>query len=168
MHVKQLLLLRVTAYDYDLTKIHIARRRCVLNTSTLASAHAPGCGCWWCDAASASGEKCAPPPPPFRARAWARTRVGEHHTRGNPHPPTNAHKRHRKSSPLAQQACDQKSSAKLCAWGAESDPTFCAETRPTRCEKLPPVAAISDPSSWVGKRPQIEGRKSTPPCEVVL
>ena len=166
MHVKQLLLLRVTAYDYDLTKIHIARRRCVLNTSTLASAHAPGCGCWWCDAASASGEKCAPLPPPFRA--WARTRVGEHHTRGNPHPPTNAYKRHRKSNPLAQQACDQKSSAKLCAWGAESDPTFCAETRPTRCEKLPPVAAISDPSSWVGKRPQIEGRKSTPPCEVVL
>ena len=166
MHVKQLLLLRVTAYDYDLTKIHIARRRCVLNTSTLASAHAPGCGCWWCDAASASGEKCAPPsaPAPGRGHGWANiTRVV-----APPHLPTNAHKRHRKSNPLVQQACDQKPSAKLCAWGAESDPTFCAETRPTRCEKLPPVAAISDPSSWVGKRPHIEGRKSTPPCAVVL
>ena len=80
MYVKQLLLLRVTAYDYDLTKIHIARRRCVLNTSTLASAHAPGCGCWWCDAANASGEKCAPLPPsapaPGRGHGWANiTRV---------------------------------------------------------------------------------------------
>ena len=100
-------------------------------------------------------------PAPWRGHEWAQITCVVAFPPPSPPPTRRCAQETPKIRPLGAADMQPKIISKAVRLGADSDPTSCAETRPTRCEELPPVpATFSDRLAQT--RPQIQGQKASP------